>query len=75
MDFKIKRVQFTAKDSEWFPEFDNKEYLDYKTVKTNLSEGICSYGYQIVYSDGSYKWITKALANSLELPEVPKEKP
>lgn len=52
----ITREQFTRWDSEHHPEIDNKEYLEYKMIKTGLSSGVCSYGYKETIGT-KYRWL------------------
>jgi hypothetical protein len=54
----IKQEQFTRYDEELHPECDNKEYLEYEKVSSDLSKNvICSYGYKEIFYDGNYKWL------------------
>jgi hypothetical protein len=68
-----ERCQFTAYDAENYPEYNNSKYLEYKTIKTGISEAICCYGYK---KNG--KWITleevKAPPKSDVGAEWPKER-
>ncbi len=52
----IVRTQFTRWDEGLHPECDNAEYLEYERVKSGISEGILSYGYQWRWPDGRYQW-------------------
>ena len=58
------KCQFTRCHTELHPECDNDTYLEYETVDTGLSKGICAYGYQIQIGT-KYWWIPKGLAKAL----------
>lgn len=61
-ELKLKRVQYTRYDQERLnPEiaFD-KEYLEDETIKTGLSEEVCSFGYKL-----NEKWIKIKEAKNL----------
>jgi hypothetical protein len=54
---RIVRKQFTRWDGENFPQFDNREYLEYERRDTNSgSFTIISYGYQEIEGT-SYRWV------------------
>lgn len=52
----IKRSQFTAKDADYHPECNNKDFLEYVLIDTGLSRGVVAHGYMEIEGT-KYKWI------------------
>ena len=57
---RYERVQFTAWDSDRWPEYDNSRYLIYEDVDSGLSKEICKYGFQEKLIDGKRRWVPLA---------------
>ena len=53
----LKRRQFTVWNSYQMPQFNNPEYLEYKRIKSGISEEICTFGY---YDTDKKTWLKLA---------------